>query len=730
MASRSTDILREYASHIAEICPSLPTAETLVSQLRSPLTGFGYHCITFPLFCTGGRGSEAPELCQIFQELHLWNELLSHARVELREVTPGRLAVARINQLRLVPINHQALQRAVICLHWLLTMHHCVFSLEPDSLVLKHHIELFCDSVQHARSVTVLRLCGQVNYITTIPKLFDAIVRTGNLEELHFDAVCLSTDEVQSMLLAYIKNSAVLRTLTVNRFCPKFKTRTVVEALTANSTITTLKIQLEDADTRAFASFLANNNSLTELGLVGQKDSGLLTPVFQALEGNHTLVKLSLHQFELDVLDSVHLADMLTVNTAIEDISFSSCTWTNFPPDWLYESNEMQEKLQAAKARWESWWQVDTFADGIKNSVSLKRLQFDKNHFQYEEMLRLLNAVGEASRFQELCFENISCQSIDKIAVAVLLTGTMGKFVATECRSSCCYFSNSINKLRSFPSETVYSFYDLMPPQLGHMCAALANRDQVSALDLHMKELGVFIDKERAGLLGAYLASTRALRTLRMRLEATKEAWPIIIRGLCNNKSLEELSLGSAFLEYPSIQDICAWLQKSRTLYHFTYKCGFYDHGKEALVQQLVQSLENNYTLTFLRVDYYIKNDDNWQLINHVLSRNNSFVTRAVEFALGSTLKLVAAAFELVYWHPLLRRKVEQAYSVNAAEAQEKVLNSIRRLQADFWKLSGVVNEELSCYSSNERRTQIDSLGTDAWYEIRKFLSLSDVTDN
>lgn len=731
MASPSTEILQEYAAHIKRICPSLPEVETIVHQLRSPSTGFGAHRITFPVFCTNGGASDAPKLCKIFEELHLWNEMLSHVRLELREATPGRLAVARINGLRPGNFNPPAAQRAVICLHWLLTVHYCVFSLEPDSLVLEIQPELFCDAIQHSISVRVVRIHGQENFISITPKVFEAIFGADKLEELHLDFVHIKTNEItlQPIVLAYIKHAPFLRTLILTRFWPMVKTTTIIEALEANSTISTLKIHLVDANTRAFGAFLANNHTITDLALVGKQDAGLLTPVFQALERNRALRKLSLQQFVLDVVDSTHLADMLTVNTTIQELSFSSCTWNNFPAGWLYGSSDMEVQLQAAKSRWESWWQVDTFAHGIRNSASLQRLRFDNNHFQNEEMLRLLRAVHEASQFRELCFENISCQSIAKIADAVRQTGTIGKFLVLECRSSCCYFADSISKVSSFPSTTVCTFYDLMPPQLAHICGTLANSDQVSAFDLHIKDLDANIDEDCAALVLAYLATTTALKCLRLRLKATREAWSTIIHGLCQNKSLEEFSLEDAFLDDSTVLGICSWVQKSRTLHHFICKCGFYCQCK-ALVQQLAQSLEDNHTLTFLLIDCNTVNDYKWQVINQVLSRNNSLVTRAAEFALGSTLKLCAAAYELVFWHPLVRKRVEAVYSVNEVEAREKVQDGVRRLQTDFWKLSGVVNEELSCYPSNVRRTQIDGLGFDAWVEIRKFLSVSDVSSS
>lgn len=733
MTFKRTTKLRNYAVHITTVCHSLPTVESLVRQLRSPATGFGNHRLTFPVACTHNSASDAQKLCQIFEELNLWNEILSHVKLELREVTPGRLAVARIDRIWVPQNKLQEVRRAVICLHWLLSEHRCVDSVEVDSVVLEYYPQLFCDAIKRSTSVKVVRLCGQGKLISTTPEVFRAIFQACSLEELHCDFIHLTegAKELQSMLAAYIKKVAILGTLSLTRISPGFETEALVKALKANSTITSLTIQLRDLDTRSLAAFLANNSVLTDLtvgSITATSITGLLPPVFQALEGNTSLRKLSLHNFDLDVVDGTQLSDMLAVNTAIEDLSFCSCTWTNFPPCWLYGCCETQAKFQAAKARWGSGWHVDTLAQAIRNSSSLRRLRFDKNHFHSEELLRLLQAVNESSVFQQLCFEIIFCHSIAEIADAVLQTRTAGKFFATECISSSSYFANSVSRIASSPSATLYSFYDLMPVQLEEICTALTANDHVSALNLRMTASNAKVDEYCAALLAAYLSSTTALKDLRMRFQATGDTARIVLQGLCSNNTIEKLTLTDLFLNSSEVRDICAWVQKRRTLYHFVCVCEYYGNGEEVLIEQLLDILQTNHTLTFSRVDDYIENDSNWQVMSQLLGRNLTYVIRAAEFALGSTLKRCAIAFELVFWHPLVRSRLEDACAGNAEAAQKKIRDGLRRLDTDFWKLTGVVNEDFSCYPSNENRTQIDNLGFDAWTEIRKLLSVADVS--
>ncbi|KAH9367310.1 hypothetical protein HPB48_021444 [Haemaphysalis longicornis] len=394
---RSTTALRSYAAQIKSVCPKLPAVSTLVRKFRCPETGFQNHKITFPLNCTAGDSTPGYETCQIFQELPRWNEVLYFVKLELKETSPGNLTVSPLSGTSF-PAKSQEVQRAVVCLHWLLSQHRCVVSVRPHQLVLNNYPELFWDAIKRSLSVRTLRLHYHKFDAETTSRFFYAVSRITRLETLELNQIEFSVDVKTKPWLTHSLTSVTsLKTLSLTNIQGMSNTEDITELLRANHGLTKLKIDanLGGDDIVSFYEFLSVSASLTELTIIwsGAEPACTIGVLFEGLMGNGVLRKLCLGNFCFDLVDSTLLSDMLTANTTLQELAFFYCHW-RFLTRWPMK-RERQARFENAKQRWGLWWRVDPFITAIKNSTSLRRLVFDENPFLDEEMGRLLVAVKE-----------------------------------------------------------------------------------------------------------------------------------------------------------------------------------------------------------------------------------------------------------------------------------------------------------------------------------------------
>ncbi|KAH9367732.1 hypothetical protein HPB48_000941 [Haemaphysalis longicornis] len=726
---RSTAALRSYAAHIKSVCPKLPAVSTLVRKFRSPETGFQHHKITFPLNCTASDSKPGYETCQIFQELPRWNELLWFVKLELKETSPRQLTVAPLPSPN-VPTKRQEVQRAAVCLHWLLSQHRCVVSVEPHLRVLDNYPELFWDALKQSTSVRTIRLSNYEFDAETASRFFSAISSVAGLEYVELDRIEFSGDlKKKQCFTDSLKSLGSLKTLVLTNIYGISKAEDVTEALRANPGLTelTVDVDLEMDDIDSFYTFISASASLTELTIVGRglQPACGIEALFEVLMDNGVLRKLRFKQFCFDLIDTTLLSDMLTANATLQELSFSSCHW-QFVPHWPME-NERQVLFENAKTRWGLWWRVDPFVSAIKNGVSLRRLEFDDNHFLDEEMWRLLGAVKEKDSFEELRFGSLFRWSIIEFCHIMRNTGTSGKVAVDTCFSKSDLFVGAQECAIELNSIRRHSFYDLCPQRLQNLCSVLKTNDNITALELAFNEGPVHEDY--ALPLANYLASTTVLKEIDMGFDATDEAVELIIDGVSKNESLEKLTIKEWYLHDVDVLNLCDWLEKSPKLYHLVWICLYARPVVSVLLSELCKRLQYSYTLTCFCVDESYQNEQNFQAVKHLLRRNVSLVERAVHFILGSRLKICATAFELVSWHPLVLCRVQELASVSTSEAREKIRESSQRLNLDFWRLSGIVKEEFVCHKAKGLELQIDQLGLDAWQEVRKFITVADIVD-
>ncbi|KAL1467185.1 hypothetical protein MTO96_026242 [Rhipicephalus appendiculatus] len=86
-------------------------------------------------------------------------------------------------------------------------------------------------------------------------------------------------------------------------------------------------------------------------------------------------------------------------------------------------------------------------------------------------------------------------------------------------------------------------------------------------------------------------------------------------------------------------------------------------------------------------------------------------------------------SFDRVYRHPALMAELAEVLSIDEAEARERMGQRFRSIEGlhDFMRLTGVVQERVTCLPSEDGSTQLDALDDDCWSHVRRYLQLDDV---
>ncbi|KAH7991007.1 hypothetical protein HPB51_026485 [Rhipicephalus microplus] len=147
--------LRDYAAYLVTIIPtcvhpSISCSLTfLLAKHPKPTPGR-------PRPVVHGRSTRWMFL---LAELSLWNEFLWVANFELREVRPGRLALACLRG-QVVPITSDMQRRhSFVLIHWLLMEHRCIESVELCESRITRNRFLFRDGLRLSRNLRHVKLC-------------------------------------------------------------------------------------------------------------------------------------------------------------------------------------------------------------------------------------------------------------------------------------------------------------------------------------------------------------------------------------------------------------------------------------------------------------------------------------------------------------------------------------------------------------------------------------------
>lgn len=728
-----------YSSWMVRIDPQkMLSAEVLRREMRFLRTPFTNRFFRLPLNCTTCL-ARPPQTCRIIldqmADLNEWFWLLG---TEITEVEPGVLAFGDLDEDDIYSGDPALLRLASILLHCLLTRHRCLKVLGGLRDVLVHEHRLLFDGIKNSAVLTTIRVKGCELRGDQMRGLVAAIKRKDRIEEFSCDECTFkgSLRAAQDTLAAYLASTTSLRAFRLT-YVPLFNNpRTLVKALEKNESIRVLHLDssvmsIEAGDT--FLKYLMKNRTIVELTLVRdvfQRSPGI-DVVFQALMENSTLEKLFLHHFEMDVIVAMKFARMVNQPTSgLREASFLCCNW-----DFLQLGNilnrERHWEIHRLVSELGPNWRILPFVRAVESSNCLEKLSLHMC-LNGEESRQLLAAANRSHCLEQLSFDTVSMLSFKPPHTGRVTGATMkvllGKGNTTPTPSlSTRWDRYSVGGRVS--QEGHYRFYNSDTPTFRQVCTGLPGYDCVTTLELWVDTWKEERLGDSAATIARYVSSTKVLKEMHLLFSASEQSAHIMIQGLSTNKTIEKLRIEGWSVNSEDIDVLCQWVAASKTVYHLVYVCNHYE-SCQALVECAEDFLANSYGLTYMRIADYEPFFDAWRNIKNFLRRNMALVDSAVQFVLGTNVKRAAAALERVSWHPQVAYRLKQKTALTMPEVKQKIRASLKQVLMNFWQVSGVVKEELTCYERDDGRRQIDDLGIDVWLHIRSFLNVGDVLDS
>ncbi|KAL3235375.1 hypothetical protein MRX96_048341 [Rhipicephalus microplus] len=278
-------------------CPLLTSGRILQSA-----TG----CITGAVIdCCKACSATPYRPCHILKQLADWNELLFHARMQLREMpgSSGKLAMVNIDDSRLYmgEPHHFEVQKSASVMHHLLKHHRCVASLCIASFQFQRYVQPLRDALPYTRLKKLKMTC-----LASLMSdgLWVAIPSLTSLEELECSFFCCCSNyhsnELSSALATLVQTSPFLVVLCLTGISLEEQaTKNLLASLTEKSVLRELTFGtrvIPDTCRKELARYLMLTPSLMSFSYTGDNEKTEIA-VLEGVLHNRTLSKVTISTF-------------------------------------------------------------------------------------------------------------------------------------------------------------------------------------------------------------------------------------------------------------------------------------------------------------------------------------------------------------------------------------------------------------------------------------------------
>lgn len=724
----------QYATHMKRLNAALPDATELAERLLDVRTSKGSVSLQLPVHCNASQG----RVCGLLKQIPALNELLFSIQADVVEVAAGKLAVRLHKGFPLSKYNDkgQNMEEAIIFVHSLISRHDCVdsleFTLQPRER--RDFDELLCDALRLTRllrSLCISNCCfnsdGTRMAFRTICHLLQH-----QLTDLALDSLKLETVE-EDWLSAFancLASATILKFLKIvkvyfNRKHRDFVARTM-EAVSNNTSIIRLAVDasfLSHGRGLKFKEMLSKTSSLAELTVLRQRidDMSMSYLAFKAVMKSKSVTKLTVVGFILDAESARALSALMVENHTVQELICASSSWRKNMP------MGPEDKVK---------WHAHSLASGLKNAKSLRRLvvPFD---FTVEEHSAILEAAAKCNSLQELRFSRVEPETfvMKPIGDALLEKKNVKVAFGKFCINLCSEYGKPFADFNPHNAATkdLNVFLNPLYGSLGAHSEGFLSSLSLSSLPRHVGTDEIREDVAKG--LACYLSYTSNIKQLTLNFSAKRRLARHIVRGLVQNKSIDEIKINSFEMHKEDVALFCDWLKGSRRVHRLAL--GNIQDEEHSFMETLGAALETGYSLTSIDTSGYLVHASRKMFVKKIAWRNYGLLQCAASFVLGSTLKRAAVAYELVSWHPLLPIAVQRMGYLGAEEASQKICKSSFRLRDEFWQLSGIVKRDLVCNDPPENpggdrsgiTRQIDELDVHALRHLCSFLKVADIID-
>uniref|UniRef100_V5HXI3 Putative hiv-1 vpr-binding protein n=1 Tax=Ixodes ricinus TaxID=34613 RepID=V5HXI3_IXORI len=432
---RKRQTLKAYASHVSKLCPKNWTANKLHTKLcnsTSPLTS---KKVDLNRPCTDSE----TQFCHIYDELSLWNEVLCHCHMQIKEVAPKELAISAFHGRSLEP--GTAAKYALVLVHWLLKEHHCLKALRIQGSVILENSELLCDALRLAVGLKSLEIWGKHNIrkfyrpVIARQRLLRTIGTLAGLEELKLNCVLLSSKELAILKTAF-ENMTCLRSFVVTNIAfdvsmASKESFPLMEGLKCCKTITELYLgcsYLCEVLSTALAEYLGDNCTLRVLtidlpSLGGALHREELAPMLGALARNKALQKLHLIGYPLFELQHHLVVEAMTANQTLQSLHITN-EWSwfwhkNFPDIIKNNSGLLELALEGPISE-----EVKSFTEAVRVNKTMQKLSLNWSGVSVCDTKEFCSALAKNQSLQMVIMSKVDEKLVEGVYNVSKETGT------------------------------------------------------------------------------------------------------------------------------------------------------------------------------------------------------------------------------------------------------------------------------------------------------------------
>ncbi|XP_070379039.1 uncharacterized protein [Dermacentor albipictus] len=274
--------------------------------------------------------------CHIVRHLSLWNEVLSQAKLELRESPRMRsgLTVASIDCPYMRDHSLDTLHRVATLLHCLVKKHHCVTHVDVTMGRFNVCRELLCDAFRGNQFVESMKLWDSFSRLLSPHMNFWAVIPTlRNLKhfECTSDAECERPflDALTSLLLTTRSLTSLhIPNLDINRSLAKALLNAIMACPTLRELTLNVIVVIDTLEEicATFVEYLKSSTALTALNFVGRGYlySTSMQLVLRGLEKNRTITRLHFGEAFVSEECVEDVANIFARNTTLRSIRIAA----------------------------------------------------------------------------------------------------------------------------------------------------------------------------------------------------------------------------------------------------------------------------------------------------------------------------------------------------------------------------------------------------------------------
>ncbi|XP_072146136.1 uncharacterized protein [Dermacentor andersoni] len=681
---------------------------------------FSGHAVDHASPCTATED----RACHIVRHLTVWNEVLSQAKLELRETprTRSGLTVASIDCPYMRDHSLDTLHRVATLLHCLVKKHHCVTHVDVTMGRLNVYDELLCDALRGNQFVESLKLRDSFSRGLGPHSNFCAVVPTlPNLKhfECTSDAECRRCflDALTSLLLT----TRSLTSLHVPNVIMKFRAaKAFLTAIMACSTLRELSINFvfefyaEEEICATFAEYLKSSTALTMLTFVGAYlHSTSMQLILRGLEKNRTITRLDFREALVSEECGEAVANIFARNTTLRSIH-----------------------ITASRQRGAFIW--DVWLTSITENETLQELTLPFKIWRPQTWALFFRALSTKHSLKHVIIDGVATNAIalQQVCEALRESGAEEKVVFGP-ELGACFYRHDLHLLR------YHCFRDVIAsqaddgadaPPLGSLLHQLCSLNHVTSLTVII-DPGTYRE-DLSSALADYVGTTTTLKKLRLisvsvadPANETDLAWTAVVESFSRNSSLAELFVSATCMPGDDSERMADFVKRSENIRRVSVSVQNSWHSAW-FVSRLSDGIFRNYSLLKVEFPGYMNKDS--FAIWDTARRNSRLVASASQFLAGANPdKTTVAALERVLRHRALLAELAEVQSISEGEAAAALRDEVRSFEGmhEFMRLAGVVKERVTCHRREDGCVQLDDLNEYCWIAIRRCLALDDVVD-